>query len=425
MRRRLREQRAPALAIIALFAAATLVGGYIVAHQNVPLPGQRPYEISAEFSSAQAVTPGQGQTVTVAGVRVGLITKVRLKDGLAVVTMRLRRGDLDAVHRDARFLLRPATPLEDESVALSPGTPGSPAVKDGTTFAVAQTTPEVHLDEVLAGLDADTRQYLLVLVTQLGRGLDHHGTGLRRLLKASAPTLRNVREVTLALRSRDREVAGLISDLRTLATSLARPDTQTPAVIRDSARTFSTLAGREQQLGAALTQLPGTLSAARGTLSNARTFSAELLPALRALQPAVRRLPASLDALPQFLRNGTGALGQLSTLASVSQPVLRQAAPALRDLRAVTPALTRSFDVLRYVTNELAHNPQGSEEGYLFWLAWFVHNADSMLSTGDAHGAVWHGLVTASCSTIADIGRIPVLKLILTLPVCSSQVAAP
>jgi phospholipid/cholesterol/gamma-HCH transport system substrate-binding protein len=423
-RRRIREQRAPIAAIFGLLVAALLVGGYIIAHQNVPLPGQRAYRISAEFSSAQAVTPGQGQSVTVAGVRVGLITKVRLNDGVAVVTMRIRRGDLPAVHRDASFVLRPATPLEDESVAIDPGTPGSATVADGAVFTASRTTPEVHLDEVLAGLDADTRQYLLVLVTQLGRGLDDHGTGLRRLLKASAPTLGDVQAVTSALRSRDRQIAGLVTNLRTLAEALARPDTRTAALVRDSARTFSVLAGQERELGSALTQLPGTLAAARRTLARAQPFSRQLTPALRALRPAVRNLPAALAALPPFLGNGTTALRRISTLAVAAQPVLRDVRPALRDLRTVTPELTQSFDVLRYVANELAHNPEGPEEGFLFWLAWMVHNGNSMLSTGDANGAVWHGLLVGSCSSIADLASIPVLKLVLNLPVCPSQVTS-
>ena len=43
--------------------------------------------LKAAFSTAQAVTPGQGQTVRVSGVRIGDIAKVDLKDGVAVVTM--------------------------------------------------------------------------------------------------------------------------------------------------------------------------------------------------------------------------------------------------------------------------------------------------------------------------------------------------
>ena len=49
------------------------------------------FEVKAEFSTAQAVTPGQGQTVDIAGVPVGEIKKVDLEDGRAVVTMSIKR----------------------------------------------------------------------------------------------------------------------------------------------------------------------------------------------------------------------------------------------------------------------------------------------------------------------------------------------
>ena len=37
--------------------------------------------VNAEFSTAQAVTPGQGQTVNIAGVEVGEISSVKLENG--------------------------------------------------------------------------------------------------------------------------------------------------------------------------------------------------------------------------------------------------------------------------------------------------------------------------------------------------------
>ena len=57
------------------------MGGYILANQRFYLPGWVPLvgtdfvELKAEFSTAQAVTPGQGQTVNIAGVEVGEITE--------------------------------------------------------------------------------------------------------------------------------------------------------------------------------------------------------------------------------------------------------------------------------------------------------------------------------------------------------------
>ena len=47
------------------------------------------------------MTPGQGQTVRVSGVRVGDIAKVDLKDGRAVVTMDVDPEYKDLIHTDA------------------------------------------------------------------------------------------------------------------------------------------------------------------------------------------------------------------------------------------------------------------------------------------------------------------------------------
>ena len=70
------------VAIIALLVIAGGVSTYILINQRLSLPGWVPvigsdfFEIKADMSTAQAVTPGQGQTATVAGVPIGEIEKV-------------------------------------------------------------------------------------------------------------------------------------------------------------------------------------------------------------------------------------------------------------------------------------------------------------------------------------------------------------
>ncbi|HEX5956168.1 MAG TPA: MCE family protein, partial [Solirubrobacterales bacterium] len=93
MKRAIREHLRDFIAIIALFVAGLLVTGYILSQQQQPYPSWIPFlgddrfELKAELSSAQAVTPGQGQTVNIAGVKAGDISEVELVDGTAVVTM--------------------------------------------------------------------------------------------------------------------------------------------------------------------------------------------------------------------------------------------------------------------------------------------------------------------------------------------------
>ena len=115
------------LAIIALVVIAAIVGGYVLAHQRiyfpswVPIVGRDDFVLKGEFETAQAVTPGQGQTVDIAGVQVGEISNVELKDGRALVTMRIEPR-YQRIYPNATMLLRPKTGLKDMVVELDPGT---------------------------------------------------------------------------------------------------------------------------------------------------------------------------------------------------------------------------------------------------------------------------------------------------------------
>ena len=57
------------------------------------------------------------------------------------------------------------------------------------------------------------------------------------------------------------------------------------------------------------------------------------------------------------------------------------------------------------VVNELAYNPPGSEEGYLFWFAWSAHLGNSILNMQDAHGPVRRGRSIVSRLRHAGPGR--------------------
>ena len=95
------------LAIAGLAILGTAIGIYILGQQNLrfPLVQETPKQIKIELANAQAVQPGQGQTVRVAGVEVGRIADVELEDGIAVVTLdieqRLREPDPERRDRPA------------------------------------------------------------------------------------------------------------------------------------------------------------------------------------------------------------------------------------------------------------------------------------------------------------------------------------
>src|SRR5919106_2003547 len=110
------------LAIAGLMAIALVTVFVLLQEQRLRIPvlEEKPFELKAEFETAQAVTPGQGQTVVVAGVKIGDISKVELDDGVAVVTMDVERKFLP-IYKNATALVRPRTGLQDVFVELDPG----------------------------------------------------------------------------------------------------------------------------------------------------------------------------------------------------------------------------------------------------------------------------------------------------------------
>lgn len=397
----------PAIAaLLAMAVMATAVAFYILGHQRVRFPWQERYDLHIELASAQAITPGQGQTINVAGVAVGNITDVRLRDGVAVVTGQIDPDKLPHVYANATALVRPKTGLQDMVVALNPGDRRAARLPDGGTIPVSHTRPQVNLDELLAGLDADTRDYLRALIAAGSEGLDGRGAQLRALFKAGAPTLRLTRRVTGAIADRRRQMRRLVTNLRLLSEATGGKDRQLAQLVSASAAAFRAIDSQQAALRDGVGRLPATVTAARRALGAARPFSDELSTTLRDLLPATRRLTPAMRSARPLLRRATPVLGDLLTLTRTARPVVRDLRPTTANLLTDTPDLVRSADVLRYVVNELAYNPPGSEEGYLFWLAWFAHNSASLLTEGDAHGIFWRGQAIVSCSTLATLGRL-------------------
>jgi len=401
--RQLRRYIPAIAALVAMGTVAAAVAFYILAHQRVRFPWQDRYDLNIALASAQAITPGQGQTVNVAGVAVGSIVDVRLKDGVALVKAQIDPDKLPHVYANATALVRPKTGLQDMVVALDPGTPKAKPIPDGGTLPVSRTRPQISLDQVLAGVDQDSRDYLRTLLSAGAIGVHDRGEQLRRLFKATAPTLHLTKSVTAALADRREKVERLVSNLRQLTEATAGKDTELASLVSSSAAAFRAIDGQQSALRRGIDLLPGTVDSARKALAAADPFSEDLGKTLDELLPATKKLQPALKSAAPLVRDATPVLGDLLKLTTTARPVLADLNPTTRTLLDTTPSLTRTFGVLDGIVNELAYNPPGDEEGYLFWLAWFAHNAGSLLSNGDAHGIFWRGQAMVSCSTLTAL----------------------
>jgi phospholipid/cholesterol/gamma-HCH transport system substrate-binding protein len=393
--------------VMGFMVLAGAVALYIVRQERLRYPWEDVLHMSAEFTSAQAVTPGQGQQVTIAGVKVGEIGSVSLDNGRASVRMDLDPHKVHAVYRDVRLLLRPKTGLNDMSIQMDPGKPdpslpGRGRLREGAVIPASQTMPNVNPDEVFAGLDVDSRRYLAIIANAGGQGLNGRGPDIRAVLRAAEPTLADTARVTRALADRKAKLRRLVSNLSKLSHATAGKDRELTELVRATSAVVSTVGDREARLGDAVDRLPGALGATREALQEARPLAEELRPAAQELRPVARELGPSLQAARPLLRDALPTLrDHVRPLVREATPLVRDLNPAVRDVNASLPPLLATGPRLHRAINEMSYNPPGPEEGYLFWAAWFFHNANSILSIEDAHGASWRGLVTVGCSTLA------------------------
>ncbi len=393
-----------AIAVLAVLAIVTT--GVILVKQQanfpswVPIVGQEQFELKAEFSSAQAVTPGQGQTVDLSGVKIGSVGGVNLENGVAVVTMDIDPKYAPLIHNDASLLMRPRTGLQDMTIEIDPGTSGG-TVTEGSTVPLANTQPNVNPDQVLASLDGDTQSFLQLLLQGAGQGLYGHSEQLSAGLRRFEPTVRNIARINGALAKRRQNLRRVITNFGKLSTALGHRDTQLARFVRSSNQVLGSFAKEQNSIRSTLQELPPTLRQTQSTLTSANRLALILGPASRKLIPSAQALAPALRQVRPLFRETKGPIeNQIRPFARQVQTPLKHVKQLSQPLGQTTSSLSSSFNNLNLLLNALAYNPPGSaEEGYLFWLAWLNHDTNALFFTQDASGPLRHGLVQLSCNT--------------------------
>ncbi len=419
-----------AIAVLLVLALGTVA--YILDHQPAFMLGRSYYPVKAVFSTASAVESGQGQSVTIAGVEVGLIGGVQLQDGRAVVTMDIFKR-YAPIYRNATVLLRPRTPLKDMYLALDPGTRSAGVLPAGGTLGIASTQPDIDVDQILDSLDADTRGYLLLLLSGGAQAFSGHGATAGTPSPQAAATLaadfkrfgpldRSTLSFTKLLATRSASLRGAIHNLDLVAGALGGVDSELASLVRHSNTDFTAISSEDQALEQGLTLLPGALKQTSSTLTSVQHFASSTGSALQQLQPFAEELPQALAAVRGLAKNTTSVVAdQLRPFASnpAILTLAKTLAPAASDLSKAAPALSSSFSVLNTLFNTLAYQQPGGEQSYLFWGAWLAHNADSLTSLEDADGAVLQGQFLASCPALETLSALelstPALTPILDL----------
>jgi len=416
VRDQIERYRTAFVAVVSMILIAAAVGGYILAHENLKLPswvpvlGHNYFTLKADFQTAQAVTPGQGQAVTIAGAKVGEIASVDLQNGVAQVTMKVT-PKYALFYRNATLLLRPKTQMQDITVEVNPGTPSSGRLRSGETIPLAQTAPDIDFDEFLAALDAETRDYLQELLAGAGEGFKNNGKAFSAVLKRFDPTARYLQLIAQQLQIRHTNIAHSIHNFKLVMEALGDKDKQLADGIQASNAVFKVFAEQNQNVQRTLRLLPGALGKTVKGLGKIATAFNVLGPTLKELHPFASALaPASKAARADFEATTPIFKNQIRPFARQILPTINAIEPDTKELAETFPKLATSFSVLNELFNEFAYNPGRNRAGFLFFTDWGVHNLNSVVSSADAHGVLGRSLVYLNCNVLPLLAPVSTIN---------------
>src|SRR5918999_1992582 len=179
-------------------------------------------------------------------------------------------------------------------------------------------------------------------------------------------------------------------------------------LVTASRTVFDALAGEDQNISAAVAQLPDTLRASERTLNRVRGSAPVLRSSFGSLRPPIRKLDETNAAVTPFLRETTPILrDEIRPFVRAARPFTDDLRLAARDVSRAAPDLTVTFEELNRFFNMGAYNPGGAEglegksvaeqrarqEGFLYWLAWGSQNGTSLFSSADGQGPWRRGTI--------------------------------
>jgi phospholipid/cholesterol/gamma-HCH transport system substrate-binding protein len=244
----------------------------------------------------------------------------------------------------------------------------------------------------------------------LGGGAEafrNNGQATSNALRRFEPLGRDVARLTRELGERSRNIKRSIHNFRLLAEALGQKDDDLAAFVDSNNAVFRSFARQDAALRATIRELPAALRSTNSALTKVEPLGRSLGRTLGDLEPAARGLGPALKATRPFLVQSRPIIrNQLRPFAREVQPAAKVITQSSEGLEKITPELNTSLNVVNEIVNELAYNPPGSEEGFLFWFAWSAHLGNSILNMQDAHGSLRHGVIVGDCATLGILNGI-------------------
>lgn len=321
---------------------------------------QTDHQVKANFASAFNLVPGLA--ISVDGIEVGKIGKVKYQDGKSLVEIGINDDKYWPLHEGTKVISRWGTTIGSGTrrLDLEPGPMTAPEIKQDGIIPTADTQPAVDVDLVLNTFNKKTRGSLTSWQKRMSSSFQGKEKDLNETLANSDDGVKAAKDVLSDLATDSFALSALVKNAHRTTSTLATRDDAVRGLVTVAARTFETFASNTKGTQDSISELTPTFQQARSSLrrvdasiGNLDQLVAELKPGAQALRPlAASARPAFADLreiVPTTLatlRTGTKAAPKITSLLRTATPftargadVFKDIAPMLACIRPYTPEL--------------------------------------------------------------------------------------
>jgi ABC-type transporter Mla subunit MlaD len=337
--------------VLARFAPFAIAAAIIAVVVIIFTSGGTTHELKAGFDNAIQLTGGQ--EVRIAGRKVGKIGDIELKDGHALVTLKITDDDVWPLSHGtiARARYGSTTSYLSRYVELYPGPNGTGSLADGAILPTNDNQSAYELDSSYRIFRGNTDKQTGQLVDGLGKGIDDQGPALSQGLAAAPSGLDAAASLTSELAFDGERLRTLADAGDQTTTALAAKSGDLRNLVTNAAGAFSEFAQHTRAQQIALDKAPETFKVTTSTLARFDT-------SIDGLQGLVNDLRPGAPALRRFAETARGTLHQLRDTAPLIASTLDRGTTAAPRLQRLFNAGTPFFSQARAALN--GFNPQFS-----------------------------------------------------------------
>ncbi|MEV8018254.1 MlaD family protein [Streptomyces sp. NPDC086554] len=293
-----------------LFALVTVVATALLAATIVNISFTPEHTYRAVFSDVTSLE--EGDDIRVAGVRVGEVEGIRIKDRTrAEVTFTVTEDR--PLFTSTGAVIRYRSLVGQRYIALTEGAGGSTPLRPGGRIPLSRTQPALDLNALLAGFKplfaALSPKDVNQLATEIIKTLQGEGGTVNSLLAHTA-------SLTTTLAGRDKLIGSVITNLNEVLTTLDKRGGRFSSLLKQLQRLVSGLSADRKPIGRSLVNIGQLTEATSGLIGDARPPLKDDIKELgeltgtlndneKTVEGVLKRLPNKLNKLTRTASYGS------------------------------------------------------------------------------------------------------------------------